>query len=96
MRSEHVYGGDVAKVSHLSTSLGCFSTQVPARIQQSDVDFVTPYSTASYLTTGVETRTYVQCPPAIPLPEFAHRASARFRESSPTKIARCIVASRLL
>src|ERR1043166_3541103 len=47
----------------LSTQAGSFSTQASARIHLRDVDFVSPYSTGSYLTTGVETRTPVECRP---------------------------------
>ena len=52
------------RVVRVPTARDRFSTQVAAHIQLCDRDFVTPYSTGSYLTTGVETRTSVQCAPA--------------------------------
>ena len=53
------------------------STQATARIQLRDLEFVTSCSTGSYITTGVETRTPVQCPPALLSMETGARVSRR-------------------
>ena len=53
----------VVSYGQLSTQTGPLSTQAVARIQLRDPDFVTRYSIVSYLTTGVESRTSVECRP---------------------------------
>src|SRR4051812_8555517 len=67
-----------AVASQSSTRLSSLSTQVDARFQLRDVDFVSRCSTGSYLTTGVETRTSVQCPPALLSMETDARVSRQF------------------
>jgi hypothetical protein len=60
-----------------STRYGPFSTQAAARIQLRDLIFVSTYSTGSYLTTGVESRSSVAFAPTIPVRNEALRARRR-------------------
>jgi hypothetical protein len=63
MPSPHVFRPILASPGRLPTPNVMLSTQAPTCFQLRDIDFVTPYSTSVYLTTGVETRTSVQCAP---------------------------------
>ena len=61
------------------TPLATLSTQVVARNQLRDIIFVSRASTGSYITTGVETRTPIECrpTPACPVIETESRVSCR-------------------
>jgi hypothetical protein len=63
----------------LFTPIASLSTQATARTQLRDLDFVSRGSTGSYITTGVETRTLIECPPtpAAPVVETESRVSHR-------------------
>ena len=76
----------------LFTLQASLSTQAAARMQLRDIDFVTRGSTGSYITTGVETRTPIECPPtpAAPVVETESCVSHRIvtHSSSRTVVSR--------
>ena len=76
----------------LCTRLAVLSTQADARMQLRDIDFVSRASTDSYITTGVETRTLIECPPTPvgPVVETESRVSHRIvtHSSSRTVVSR--------
>ena len=57
----------------LSTPASIFSTCRAGSRQLRDPNFVTPYSTAAYITTGVESRTSVGCAPSALTERRKHR-----------------------
>jgi hypothetical protein len=61
------------------TPLATLSTQVVARMHVRDIVFVSHASTGSYITTGVETRTPIECRPTPerPVVETESRVSRR-------------------
>ena len=63
----------------LYTPLATLSTQVVARMHVRDIVFVSDASTGSYITTGVETRTPIECRPTPerPVVETESRVSRR-------------------
>jgi len=63
----------------LYTPLATLSTQVVARMHVRDLVFVSRASTGSYITTGVETRTPIECRPTPerPVVETESRVSHR-------------------
>ena len=63
----------------LYTPLATLSTQVVARMHVRDLVFVSRASTDSYITTGVETRTPIECRPTTerPVTETESRVSHR-------------------
>jgi hypothetical protein len=75
---------DVCTISPVScrglyTPLAALSTQVIARMQLFDIVFVSRASTGSYITTGAETRTPIECRPTPvgPVVETESRVSHR-------------------
>ena len=76
----------------LFTLLAALSTQVTARTQLRDLDFVSPASTGSYITTGVETRTPIECAPTPARPVFETESRVSHRTVTPSISSRSVVA----
>jgi hypothetical protein len=87
LSANHVQSSQVSS-GRLSTQTGPFSTQADARIQLRDLFFVSSYSTSSYLTTGVETRSSVAFAPTIPNRIDALRAHRRIAKYRPSFVSR--------
>src|SRR5215216_674274 len=82
----------LVSVGQFSTQTGPFSTQVVARFQLRDLVFVTRASTSGYLTTGVESRSWVAFAPTI---RRDHRSNNAPRADRRTGRTRSRIVSRL-
>ena len=79
MKSTDLCALSTVSCGALYTPKATLSTQVVARNQLRDIVFVSRASTGSYITTGVETRTPIECrpTPAGPVVETESRVSRR-------------------
>jgi len=75
-------GGELVSFAGFSTPDSAFSTHVAAPVQLRDVHFVSRYSTGSYITTGVESRSCLRCRPAVPSAAKRTKAARVFRRPS--------------
>jgi hypothetical protein len=77
-RSEQVSFG------RFSTPDSAFSTHRAPSVQLRDVHFVSRCSTSSYITTGVESRSFIRCRPAVPSAAKRTEAARVLRRPSHT------------
>ena len=79
MKNASVRAGSPVSSVELCTRLASLSTRPDVRMQLRDIVFVSRASTGSYITTGVETRTLIECrpTPVRPVVETESRVSHR-------------------